>query len=223
MKKTIIFTVMLALCLTGCDTKSSVETKPEQVISTVSAEDCFLCGSGAKDLPYWGQNNVGIISLNTFEVMPIEINRYDDNGVLIAENTGHMTSRGFQNNTGFRAHVYENADRGRAKGSITFNADETLDTEKTATFLCQACLDAVLSNIYTEGSGIGILNFATKQLRAFEEPLTGFDLGDYYIDCDWNTPRQTEASKELTILVSYYPMPSCSTGPTVPTLAHNRS
>ena len=76
---------MLALCLTGCDTEPSLasEPEPEPVISTVSAEDCFLCGSGAGDPFYWGQNNVGIISLHTFEVLPVEINRYDAHGALI--------------------------------------------------------------------------------------------------------------------------------------------
>ena len=56
MKKAIIFAVMLALCLTGCDTEPSLasEPEPEPVISTVSAEDCFLCGNGAEEPFYWG-------------------------------------------------------------------------------------------------------------------------------------------------------------------------
>ena len=91
MKKAIIFVVMLALCVTGCG--AGVETGAEPVISTVSAEDCFLCGSGTGESCYWGQNNVGIISLNSFSVIPITINRYDGDGALIEKNAGHLKMR----------------------------------------------------------------------------------------------------------------------------------
>ena len=108
MKKSIIFVVMLALSLTGCSAEPSMssDSEMEPVLSNVSAEDCFLCGNGAEEPFYWGQNNVGIINLNTFEVMPIEINHYDSHGALIEENTGCLTSHGLYNdNNGLCAHV----------------------------------------------------------------------------------------------------------------------
>lgn len=207
MKKAITFVVTLALCLIGCGADPSVEAVPEQVISTVPAKDCFLCGNGAEEPFYWGQNNVGIISLNTFEVMPIAINRYDDDGVLIEKNTGCMTSHGISNNeSGFCAHVFEDPDRGYASGSIEFREDEVLDAEKTASYLCQTCLDAVLAEIYKSGFGIGVINFATREIRVFEECFTGFCLGDYYIDFDWKEQGQTEDSREVDILVFYCPL-----------------
>ena len=50
-------------------------------------EDCFFCGNGEKTFPslYQGQKNLGIINLNTLELSPIIINRYDDFGMQIEE------------------------------------------------------------------------------------------------------------------------------------------
>lgn len=182
MKKAIMFIVTLALCVTGCDAEPGVPSEPETepVISNMSAEDCFLCGSGAEEPCYWGQNNVGIISLNTFEVMPLEINRYDAHGTLIEEEAGYVQTGGFQNpENGFSAYMMVNPDSGYATGQISFREDEKLDVEKTATFLCQDCLDAVLSEIHEKGFGVGVINFATREIHASEKNFTGFGLGDF--------------------------------------------
>lgn len=78
---TLILLAMLLLMLAGCN----AEEKPTptrdvkaEFSSNTSAEDCYLCGDGIESLipSYWGQKNVALISLNTFEIIPIEINRY---------------------------------------------------------------------------------------------------------------------------------------------------
>ena len=186
---------------------SQQETEPTQVISTVSTENCFLCGSGAEEPFYWEQNNVGIINLNIFEVMPIVINHYDNHGVLIEKNTGCLTSHGLYNDdNGLCAYVYEDADWGHASGSITFNEDEILDVEKTATFLCQDCLDTVLSEIHERGFGAGVINFSTREIRPFEACFGGFGLGDYYIDLDWKEKKDAGKPQEVGISVLYCPL-----------------
>lgn len=210
MKKVLVILIILSLFLAGC---GSVQSNSESVqdvdvyTSNVSAEDCFLCGNGAEEPFYWGQNNVGIINLNTFEVMPIVINHYDNRGVLIEKNTGCLTSHGlYSDDNGLYAHVYEVADRGHASGSIIFNGDDTLDVEKTATFLCQDCLDSVLSEIHDKGFGAGVINFATREIRPLEACFSGFGLGDYYIDLDWKKPNETKASWAVDIFVCYCPL-----------------
>ena len=198
MKRTITFILILTLCLTACGAKPSPKTQPEQAISTVSKEHCFLCGGGAKDLPYWGQNNVGIISLSTFEVMPIAINRYDEQGTLIEENINRITTHGFQaQENGFCAYAFETPDRGHASVSMTLNNDSIPDAEKMATFLCQNCLDATLSELSSPGFGVGVLNFATGELCVLEEQITGFYLSDYYVNFTRNS--QSRADAELSI------------------------
>ena len=198
MKRTITFILILTLCLTACGAKPSPKNQPEQAISSISKAHCFLCGDGAKDLPYWGQDNVGIISLNTFEIMPIEINRYDEQGTLIEKNINRITTHGFQaQENGFCAYAFETADRGHASVSMTLNNDSTPDAEKMATFLCQDCLDTALSGLSSPGFGVGILNFATGELCVPEEQIAGFYLSDYYVNLTQNS--QSRADAELSI------------------------
>lgn len=76
----------LMLVLTGCGMKQ--RTDPNGTLlhsaktiysSDTSAEDCYLCGDNSESplSPYWWQNNIALVSLNTFEIKPLEINRYD--------------------------------------------------------------------------------------------------------------------------------------------------
>ena len=56
-------------------------------VSSIDKQNCFVCGEHSDPLTarYWNEDNIGIINLNTFEMMYIEINRYDDNGELIQQ------------------------------------------------------------------------------------------------------------------------------------------
>ena len=60
------------------------EYEHKDLVSKISQDECFICGSGS-DFAYWGEDNVGIINLNTFEVLRLEINCYGDHGELIEE------------------------------------------------------------------------------------------------------------------------------------------
>lgn len=90
--------VILLFILTGCEAKPS--TAPDVDVrysSATSTEDCYLCGGGIENLvpSYWGQNNIALISLNTFEIIPLEINRYDRlDGRLIEEYAGTVSFGG---------------------------------------------------------------------------------------------------------------------------------
>lgn len=203
----IIAVLLFVLFLIGCGAELDEETIPRQVVSSLSADDCFLCGNGAEEPFYWGQNNVGIISLNTFETMIVEINRYNEHGVRIEKSAGYIRTEGFQNSeNGFWAYMMVDPDRGYAIGKISFLDDEELKAEKTATFLCQDCLDAVQSEIYKKGLGVGVINFATREIRAFEPDLTGFCLGDYYVHiCDWEEWNEKKDTQEIEFQVCYHP------------------
>lgn len=205
--------LILAL-LTGCaeqSTDTPAESRPAYtgIVSSVAQEDCWLCGNRTDTTlyPYLGQNNVGLVSLNTFEVMPVVINRYDMDGTLLEELTGVMASRHHSSQEdGFLSHSFEDVDRGYAHGSVTFNEDKMLDVEKTAALLCQDCLDGLLAEIYKEGYGVGIVNFETRELRAFEQNFTGFGLGDFYIDCDFNGADKPEYAPDINFLIFYAPL-----------------
>ena len=201
MKKLCAYLLLIALLLTACGRNAAPEPTAEGAVSAVSAEECFLCGN--ENFPYWGQNNVGIVSLNTFDVMPIEINHYDDSGAPVTENLEFSTVRNFSGTgSGFRAFLLEDVIQGCASGHISLYEDETLNVENTASFLCADCLDGLLSNIRQKGVGIGIIHFADKEIRAFEQTDSRISLGDYDIQWTWDTPTDT---LQMELSVTYSP------------------
>ena len=93
MKKLLTLLLCAMLVLSGCANNETPDTKgrshyspdeKEEIIYTskITKEDCFLCSKAGKTLlpAYAGQNNVGIICINTFDMSPVTINRYDDHG-----------------------------------------------------------------------------------------------------------------------------------------------
>ena len=100
MKKLTILLLAFIVLLSACAADTSEEPLETQdyehkdFVSDLAQENCYLCGNGSDPITssYWGEDNVGIINLNTFELLRIEINRYDDHGQLIEEVAGYMQS-----------------------------------------------------------------------------------------------------------------------------------
>ncbi len=216
-KSAFAFLVSLLLVLPGCGTDPSTITDNRTISEKVayhsdtSAEDCFLCGGGIENIvpSYWGQNNVALISLNTFEIKPIEINRYDRlSGRLIEEYAGTISfGGGGSTDGGFSANLMLEYDRGYATGSVDFLNDETLDTDKAASFLCADCLNKILPKPkeISQCFGVGAINLDTREIRLFEENLGGFGLGDFHIDCDLKEQKNGD-SHQMDLLVFYCPI-----------------
>ena len=210
-----IFAVFLPLILvlTGCGMDRGIGSETTfstrtSYSSDTSAEDCYLCGGGIENLipSYWGQNNIAFISLNTFEIKPLEINRYDKiDGRLIEEYAGTVSFGGAgSKDGGFSASLMQDSDRGYATGIVDFNNDEVLDISKTADFLCENCLNELLPSQIDRCFGVGVVNLAIKKIRIFEERLSGFTLGNFYIDCDLQD--QGGDKHRMDLLVFYCPM-----------------
>lgn len=169
--------------------------------SDTAKQDCLLCGDGDGTLfpLYWGRDNIGIVSLNTFEVSLIEINRYDDWGRPIEKpsrsTSVQMSSHG---EDCFSLHCYVDPDRGLGGGTISFQGDETLDVQKAAQFLCTDCLNATLENVaMDECLGVAVVYFKTRELCPLEERVTGFLREDFYFLCDLREPRDEVARMEM--------------------------
>ena len=183
----------LMLVFTGCGMEHSSDSNDVAISmktaysSDILAEDCYLCGGGTESplSLYWGQNNIALFSLNTFEIKPLEINRYDrTDGRLIEEYAGAVSFAVGSNSGGFSANMMQDSDRGYATGSVDFHSDEVLDISKAANFLCANCLNEIFPSRVDRCFGVGAVNLATGEVRIFEERLGGFTLGDFYIDCD---------------------------------------
>ena len=211
--------VMLALLLSGCgSSQKSEEQLPVQEIQEIQEDspkyisntapvDCRLCGEGKGTLLpfYWGQDNVGIISLNTFTLLSVETNRYTDQGQLIEEPAQHSSSHLLSSGDGgYHVFISEDSDRGYASGSLYFGNDEVLDMEKAATFLCTQCLNLILDETLDDDPyGVGIVNFKTREIRLLEENVTAFIFDDFYISCDLR--NRGKEKPEMDLLIFYCP------------------
>lgn len=195
MKKTFSVFLLLIWMLAGCKAKQDTQVNKELDAgivyhSDIPPEDCYICGgiieTSKNSKLYWGQNNVALISLNTFEVKPIEINRYDrSDGHLREELSGLLL---FECKVcdygGFSAYLMRNCDRGYATAVLDFGNDERLDIDKVSSYLCENCLNEILPRDIEQCFGVGIINLETKEVYVFQEMLSGFIIGDFYVDCD---------------------------------------
>ena len=138
--------------------------------------------------------------------MPVEINRYDRlTGRLIEEYAGTVSFGGGRSEDGgFSASLLVDCDRGYATGTINFHEDEALDTAKAAGFLCADCLNALLPRGAERYRGVAAVNLSTGEIQVFEERLTGFTLGDYYVDCGW--AERKGASVQMSVFVCFCPV-----------------
>ena len=204
---TLALLVLLLFSMAGCGEAVS-DSEPEYSSDT-SSEDCYLCGGGIENLipADWGQNNVALISLNTFEVKPIEINRYDRlSGQMIEEYAGVVSfGGGGSTDGGFSANLMLDYDRGYATGSVDFLNDEKLDVDKAASFLCADCLNEILPQKISRCFGVGAIHLDTKEIRLFDENLGGFGLVDFYFDCNLKEQKNGD-SHQMNLLIFYCPL-----------------
>lgn len=86
-KAAVIFSAgILCLACAAC----AGQTERAALTSFIEQEDCRLCGEDPELSAWWGQDNIGLVDLNTFDVLPVEINRYGRDGRLIEAATGVM-------------------------------------------------------------------------------------------------------------------------------------
>lgn len=191
MKRPLLMLILLALTLSGCGETQALRSDYEygaEVIyqSDTSAEECYLCGGGIETIvpSYWGQDNVALISLNTFDIKPLEINRYDRlDGHLITEAAGVVSfAGGGSQDGGFSANLMLEYDRGYATGTMDFLDDKVLDIDKVSSFLCADCMNQILPRRIERCFGVGVINLGTKEIHLFEENLIGFGVGDFHIE-----------------------------------------
>lgn len=155
--------------------------------SSISTEDCFICGNSIRSiLPlYWGQDNVGIINLNTLEILPLEINRYDDTNQLITEKAGYM-----QHNTIGDKEAYAYAavfpDEGYADIRIS-GAENGVNRKHVEDSFCQTCLNEIndLNNENKPFSEFVVINFSEKTIHPLLETHSWFSSGNYGVSCNF--------------------------------------
>ena len=170
-------------------------------VTELTQEDCFLCGNGSGHINshYWGEDNVGIINLNTFELMRVEINRYDDDGQLIEEVAGYMQTSHLSGEDTY-AHAYTHADNGYSHVQIT-GVQYSIDRESIQGHLCQSCLDTINDLWFFEDAPAeyAIVSFAERTIRPLIKCYPWFSAGNYGIDCEFKD------NGAIDLLIHYCP------------------
>lgn len=169
-------------------------------VSSIDKQDCFVCGEHSDPLTahYWNEDNIGIINLNTFEMMYIEINRYNDNGELIQEPAGVLVSDGLKCEKSW-IHSMTDPDRGYSHIDIS-NITREIDSENLQSRLCQDCLDQINSDCFFDDqpTEYAVISFAEKRIRAITDSLRWYALETYSV--------YTEFDKEsVRLMVEYSP------------------
>lgn len=207
MKMRIILGVLMAcLLLVSCgnnaiEPQETQEYKHIDFVSDLPQEDCFLCGDGGDSSTslYWGEDNVGIINLNTFELMRIEINRYDDHGQLVEEAAGYMESSHLGSGDSY-AHAFTFSDNGFSHVQIT-GVQYAIDRKTIQSHLCQTCLDTI-NDMWFSGNApaeYAIISFAERTIQPLLANRPWFSAGDYGVDCEFKNDRK------IDLLIHYCP------------------
>ncbi len=169
-------------------------------VSNITQEECFVCGTN-NGYSYWGEDNVGIVNLNTFELLYLEINRYDDYGNLIEEPAGYMSSVGLSDKEAHRyAHAYCFPDNAYASVQIT-GVQYDIDREMIQSKLCQTCLKSINDLWFTDQppAEYAVISFEDRTIQPLLNAHPWFAAGNYGVDCEFKTDG------DIDLLIHYCP------------------
>jgi hypothetical protein len=185
---------MLILIIVAANVSTEEGHVPEDYehidyISSITQEECYVC-SNTKEFSgflYWGEDNVGIVNLNTFELLRLEINRYDDQCNLIEEPAGFMSSSGMSNEeTESHAHAYCFPDNAYADVQLS-GVQYAIDRDSVQNHLCQTCLDSINDLWFTDmpPAEYAIVSFENRTIQPLLNAHPWFSAGNYGIDCEF--------------------------------------
>lgn len=170
-------------------------------ISSITSEECYVCGdNGATPASaYWGEDNIGLINLNNFDLLYLGINRNSDGGELIQELAGVMLSCGL---TDQEADSYAHADvfPDKAYASVQITGVQyAIDRDLLQSKLCQTCLDSINDLWFTDQppAEYAIISFEDRTIRPLLNSHPWFAAGNFGIDCEF------KEDGEINLLVHY--------------------
>lgn len=127
-------------------------------------------------------------------------------GIFIEKPAEHFsTSVHTSKDSGFSSMVSQNQNRGYATGTITFFENSSMDLKKASQYLCTECINSILDECWDNTPyGIGLIDFAEKKIRLFEDCVSGYIFGDYYISCEYRT-KKDHKNQDMYFLIFYCP------------------
>lgn len=190
--------ILITARLHGKQVQTAAEYEHIDYISTITSEKCFVCSENG---PYRREDNVGIVDLNTFELLYIPINRYGDLGELIEEPAGIMqTSSLMDQKTDRYVHATIFPDNAYACVDLS-GVKYAIDRELVQSNLCQNCLDSINSLWFTTQppAEYAVISFADKTIQPLLNAHPWFMAGNYGIDCEFKD------NGTIDLLIHYAP------------------
>lgn len=192
----ILMFLTLVLFANRHNAKQTKEYEHVDFISAISPEECFVCsGQGS----HWGEDNVGIVNLNTLELLYLPINRYDDYGNLIKAPAGVMQKSSLIN---LEAGIFVQANifPDQACASVNLSGVEfSIDRDSIQTHLCQECLNSINSMCFAEKppAEFAVISFGKRTVQPLLNAYTWFPAGNYGVDCEFKD------GGEIDLLIHY--------------------
>lgn len=203
-KLVLFLTLVLVLLLPACSGQKAASASSRsyehiEFVSAIEKEDCCLCGEAGELAAYWGQDNLGLVNVNTFEVCPVEINTYNQDGTQIKEAQGVFLSGGGRLGES-HIHTFTDPDRGDSHVDIQ-HVGGPIDPEAIGGYLCKDCLDAFAGNYFEDDDPpeVAVVNFRTRELRPLVQSCSWFALDNFSVACDF----QEDGS--ISLLLYYSP------------------
>lgn len=168
-------------------------------VSSITQEACFVCSNAS--LPYWGHDNIGIVNLNTFEILHLEINRYDDTGRPIEEPAGILYSNGMiDTDSETYVHAYVDPDHAYAQLQLT-GVKYEIDRNIIQGQLCQRCLDSINGLFFTTQppAEFAVISFEERNIQPLLNSYPWFAAGNFGVDCEF------KPDGAIDVLVHYCP------------------
>lgn len=203
MKKIILSIITGTLILFAAIAIVKISNRYQHIayISSTTPEKCYICGDSKKfsGMYYWGEDNVGIVNLNTFELMRLEVVRYDGYGNRVTETAGYMSSSSLsapETETYVHAFTFPDNDF----SDVTFTGVKyAIDRKSIQRHLCQRCLDTI-NNLDFSGqppAEFAILNFKERTIHPLHSSCAQLESGNYRVDCEY------KSNDTIDLLVQY--------------------
>lgn len=196
-----MFLAILALAYIH-NSRKPAEYEHVDFVSAIDQEDCYLCGthSNPQIAAHWGEDNIAILDLNTFKMHRLEINRYGDDGELVTTKVGYLQTGMMESENGW-LNSMTFPDRGYASVQIP-NVAYSINRDSVQTHLCQSCLDTINDMWFggNQPAEFAVVNLATGEFRPLIKNSTGFQMSDYFVDCEY------KENGNIDLLIAYLPV-----------------
>lgn len=198
---TMLMVIIIAANISVSREQKQKEYEHIDYVSAITEAECYVCGDGGNYTVsgYWGEDNVGIVNLNNFEMMSLEINRYDDHGEQLEEQAGYFSSIGLSDEEAESyAHAWCFPDNAYASLQIT-GVQYSIDRDFIQNRLCQTCLDSINGLWFADQppAEYAVISFEDRTIRPLVNSTPWFASGNFGIDCEF------EENGDIDILIHY--------------------